>query len=173
MERCRFTFTVPNLLTFLSPLYGIARIGGNSYIVIECALWSSRVGNLSLSQTTLRLWVVWRNLMDVLFFDYSGRDLHERKRVWRLLFETGVADGNFWNGLGKTVSYSGCLQTDYLKAVFQFLYVYWNSYLCFIIRYSCHDLGKLGLWMVELGGPLGKARISNAWLNCYVMQWVS
>jgi len=30
-----------------------------------------------------------------------------RKWVWRLLFETGVTDGNFWNGLGKAISYSG------------------------------------------------------------------
>lgn len=36
-----------------------------------------------------------------------GCDLHKRKWVWRLLFETGVTDGNFWNGLGKAISYSG------------------------------------------------------------------
>ena len=71
IERCRCMFTALNLvirkLMFPSPLDAIAQISGNSHVVMECPLWSSCIGNLSLSQTSLQLRVVWPNLMDVLF----------------------------------------------------------------------------------------------------------
>lgn len=62
IKRWQFTalYLATRRLMFSSPLCGIAHISGSSCIVMEWALWSSCIQNLSLSQTSLCDLILWK-----------------------------------------------------------------------------------------------------------------